>query len=48
MDPTANPSLFQSTLVIIIKVGTPRGSLLCHVTHGQDVVESDKAEIARE
>lgn len=32
LDPVANPSLFQSTLVIIIK----------------DVVDSDKAEIARE
>lgn len=32
LDPVANPALFQSTLVIIIK----------------DVVDSDKAEIARE
>ncbi|KAI0052041.1 hypothetical protein FA95DRAFT_1484280 [Auriscalpium vulgare] len=36
LDPAANPTLFQSTLVIIIKASA------------QDVVDSDKAEVTRE
>ena len=49
LDPAANPSLFRSMLVIIIKVRMLDGfvctSLLKEV---QDVVESDKSEIVRE
>ncbi|KAF8122279.1 hypothetical protein EV363DRAFT_1274846 [Boletus edulis] len=42
LDPKANPSLFQSTLVIIIKARLPRSD------SASDVVDSDKTEIARE
>ncbi|KAG6369029.1 hypothetical protein JVT61DRAFT_1964, partial [Boletus reticuloceps] len=43
LDPKANPSLFQSTLVIIIKVHLPWSD-----SASIDVVDSDKTEIARE
>jgi hypothetical protein len=49
LDPAANPTLFQSTLAIIIKVrmfGTPlsRSSLLLI----KDVIDSDTKEIVNE
>lgn len=49
LDPAANPDLFRSMLVIVIKVSIQ--ILACsdqYIFHLQDVVESDKNEIARE
>jgi hypothetical protein len=49
LDPSTNPGLFQSKLVVIIKVhinGRDNVGLLKDLT--QDVVDNDAAEIARE
>jgi hypothetical protein len=52
LDPKANPALFQSTLVIIIKVrrvlATFEDTVRFTILFYQDVVDSDKVEIARE
>jgi hypothetical protein len=49
LDPAANPSLFQSKLVVIIKVVIPCISALHTLTERpQDVVDSDSREIKRE
>jgi hypothetical protein len=49
LDPASNPSLFQSTLVAIIKVWkcAVLGSVIAHAFL-QDVTDSDKAEVTRE
>ena len=48
LDPTSNPSLFQSTLVVIIKVSVIRRCSAIAYVSLQDVIDSDKAEITRE
>lgn len=49
LDPEANPSLFKSKLVIIIKVSNRRGSDSdCSLHVRQDVIGTDKQEITRE
>jgi hypothetical protein len=49
LDPAANPTLFRSTLTIIIKVWPKYYTLtLKWLNSSQDVVESDKNEIVRE
>lgn len=50
LDPATNPSLFQSTLVIIIKVSFTTALLLDSTSFSvnQDVIQSDAKEITKE
>lgn len=54
LDPAANPSLFKSTLVIIVKVSSNHAALVLIIRSPkirwnlQDVVDSDKKEIMKE
>jgi hypothetical protein len=53
LDPKANPPLFQSTLIIPIKVRCPRSAALtgfgsAGFDFALDTVDSDNAEIAKE
>ena len=49
LDPAANPTLFQSRLMIIIKVSYIEGILKNYTKiTPQDVVDADKRDIVRE